>query len=105
MSANLRIHTRVRRLIHYIEDLENGLLQIPAFQRDFIWTNESKLDLFDSLKKGYPIGSILLWQPVPDKRQVEIQKVGPYSVPAKKENFFYVFRWFSTTVNNIRVFN
>ncbi len=58
MSTKLQINTRVRRLIHYIGDLESGLLQIPVFQRDFIWTNKSKLDLFDSLKHGYPIGSI-----------------------------------------------
>ena len=51
MSTKLQINTRVRRLIHYIGDLESGLLQIPVFQRDFIWTNKSKLDLFDSLRK------------------------------------------------------
>ena len=74
MSSTLKIYTRVRRLIHYIEDLENGLLQIPAFQRDFIWTTKHKLDLFDSLKCGYPIGSILFWQPVATKKHAEVEK-------------------------------
>ena len=94
MSTKLQINTRVRRLIHYIGDLESGLLQIPVFQRDFIWTNKSKLDLFDSLKHGYPIGSILFWQPAATKQHVAEEKIGPFSVPAKKENFFYILDGF-----------
>ena len=93
MSAKLRIHTRVRRLIHYIEDLENGTLQIPVFQRDFLWTNKSKLDLLDSLKQGYPIGSILFWQPI-NKKHAESEKIGPFTVPPKTENFFYILDGF-----------
>jgi uncharacterized protein with ParB-like and HNH nuclease domain len=93
MSAKLRIHTRVRRLIHYIEDLENGTLQIPVFQRDFIWTNKNKLDLLDSLKQGYPIGSILFWQPI-NKKHADAEKIGPFTVPIKTENFFYILDGF-----------
>ena len=93
MSAKLRINTRVRRLIHYIEDLENGTLQIPVFQRDFIWTNKNKLDLFDSLKCGYPIGSILFWQPI-NKKHAKSEKIGPFTVPDKTENFFYILDGF-----------
>lgn len=93
MSAKLRIHTRVRRLIHYIEDIENGTLQIPVFQRDFIWTNKNKLDLLDSLKKGYPIGSILFWQPI-NKNHAKAEKIGPFTVPAKTDNFFYILDGF-----------
>ena len=93
MSTKLRIHARVRRLIHYIEDLENGLLQIPVFQRDFIWTNKKKLDLLDSLKCGYPIGSILFWQPTKKKR-VEAEKIAQFTMPSKTENFFYILDGF-----------
>jgi uncharacterized protein (DUF2164 family) len=94
MSANIQINTRVRRLIHYIEDIEKGVIQIPAFQRDFIWTNKNKLELFDSLKRGYPIGSVIFWQPTPDKITSETQKIGPYTIPLKTENFFYVLDGF-----------
>ena len=38
---------------------------IPAFQRDFVWEPSQIIDLFDSISKGYPIGSILLWKPLP----------------------------------------
>jgi uncharacterized protein with ParB-like and HNH nuclease domain len=53
MSKNLKIETRARRLIHYIEDIERGLLQIPHFQRDKVWDNKKRKDLLDSLKEGY----------------------------------------------------
>lgn len=92
MSAKLQITTRVRRLIDYIVDIEKGLIQIPAFQRDFIWTNNEKLELFNSLKMGYPIGSILFWQP--SEKYGYLPAIGPYSVPAQKENYYYILDGF-----------
>jgi uncharacterized protein with ParB-like and HNH nuclease domain len=94
MSAKLRINTRVRRLIHYIEDLENGTLQIPSFQRDFIWTKNNIKELFDSLEHGYPIGSILFWQPASNKKYAAEKKIGPFTIPQKQENFFYILDGF-----------
>lgn len=92
MSAKLEINTRVRKLIYYISDIEKGLIQIPAFQRDFIWTNNDKLQLFNSLKKGYPIGSILLWQP--SENYGYLDKIGPYTIPTPKEGYYYILDGF-----------
>jgi hypothetical protein len=38
-----------------------GELDIPEFQREFVWTKDQVKDLLDSLIKGYPIGSLLIW--------------------------------------------
>jgi len=35
---------------------------LPAIQREFVWKPEQITKLFDSLMRGYPIGSFLLWQ-------------------------------------------
>ena len=43
--------------------IEDGKYGIPVFQRDYVWKAEQILDLFDSIAKGYPIGTIMLWQP------------------------------------------
>ena len=67
--SNLQINTRVRRLFNYLNDFEDGKIQIPPFQRDFVWTNDKKLELLDSLKNGYPIGSVLFWQPTHVREQ------------------------------------
>jgi hypothetical protein len=87
MNGNLQINTKVKRLINYIEDIDNGYIQIPSFQRDFIWDNKDKIELFESIKRGYPIGSLLLWKP---KLEYGISKeIGPYPLPAPKPNEFY----------------
>lgn len=38
-----------------------GKIRVPHFQRDFRWGWEDVRRLFDSIVKGYPIGSLLLW--------------------------------------------
>jgi len=38
-----------------------GDIDIPEFQRDFVWEKDKVKDLLDSLLKGYPIGSFLIW--------------------------------------------
>lgn len=39
---------------------------VPIFQRDFVWSFKQVEEFFDSIWRGYPIGSILLWQPDTD---------------------------------------
>ncbi len=41
--------------------LEEGRMKIPQFQRNFVWTLEESAALLDSVIKGYPVGSIILW--------------------------------------------
>ena len=36
---------------------------LPSLQREFVWTEKQILRLFDSIMRGYPIGSFLFWQP------------------------------------------
>ena len=93
MNNELKISsTRVRRLFHYLEDFEKGYIQIPPFQRDFVWDNKKKLQLLDSIKRGYPIGSILFWKP--DKKlaqeDTDLQTVGAYYLPKRQIDFFYI---------------
>ncbi|WP_081422752.1 DUF262 domain-containing protein [Halobacterium salinarum] len=35
---------------------------MPAIQREFVWDKNQILDLFDSVLRGYPIGSFLFWR-------------------------------------------
>ena len=35
---------------------------LPAIQREFVWGRDKITRLFDSLMRGYPIGSFLMWQ-------------------------------------------
>lgn len=40
----------------------NGDILLPKFQRSFVWERPQILTLLDSVARGYPIGSVLLWQ-------------------------------------------
>lgn len=42
--------------------LKAGEIQIPAFQRGFVWTAEQVSLLYDSIYKGFPIGNLLFWE-------------------------------------------
>ena len=39
-----------------------GQLRVPQFQRSFRWERRDVLNLVDSVLRGYPIGSLLLWK-------------------------------------------
>lgn len=45
------------------DKLDKGIYGIPVFQRDFVWAKDKIVDFFDSIWRGYPVGSILLWKP------------------------------------------
>ncbi len=51
--------------------LEEGRLKIPQFQRNFVWSLEDSAALLDSVIKGYPIGSIILWETAEKLRAVK----------------------------------
>jgi Protein of unknown function DUF262 len=48
----------VETLVNYAWE---GRIRVPHFQRDYRWTIEDVARLFDSIVRGYPIGSLLLW--------------------------------------------
>ncbi len=39
-----------------------GSLRIPSFQRSFVWDASDVRRLFDSIYRGFPIGTLLLWR-------------------------------------------
>jgi Protein of unknown function DUF262 len=41
--------------------IQTGQLVLPAIQREFVWENDQITRLFDSIARGYPIGSFLSW--------------------------------------------
>lgn len=44
-----------------VEMIANNEVFLPAIQRKFVWTHEQISSLFDSIMRGYPIGTFLLW--------------------------------------------
>ena len=44
-----------------IANIEQGQIKIPQFQRKFVWSIEETAGLIDSILKGYPIGTFILF--------------------------------------------
>ncbi len=44
-----------------VNDVHYKKYLLPAIQREFVWKPEQIIKLFDSLLRGYPIGSFLFW--------------------------------------------
>jgi len=49
-----------------IDHIHNNRYLLPAIQREFVWSPHQIERLFDSLMRGYPIGSFLFWRVDPD---------------------------------------
>lgn len=45
-----------------IQQIYENKIYLPAIQRKFVWDIEQITDLFDSIMKGYPIGTFLFWK-------------------------------------------
>jgi len=41
---------------------------LPAIQREYVWSPDQIIQLFDSLMRNYPIGSFLFWELDPENR-------------------------------------
>jgi len=46
-----------------VDAIDNGDFKLPNIQRPFVWNPDRLLQLLDSIMKGYPFGSITLWNP------------------------------------------
>jgi hypothetical protein len=44
-----------------LSEIRNEEIVLPDLQRDFVWSEEQIRQLLDSLMRGYPFGSLLLW--------------------------------------------
>ncbi|PSW49499.1 GmrSD restriction endonuclease domain-containing protein [Photobacterium kishitanii] len=69
-----------------LADIEKGLIKIPQFQRDYVWSKERAAELIDSILKGYPIGTFITWK---TKEQLRVVKdLGGVTLPSIPEGDF-----------------
>ncbi len=48
-------------LLGLVESIRRGEVALPEIQRPFVWKAAKVRDLLDSMYKGFPVGSLLLW--------------------------------------------
>ena len=72
-----------KKYFDLINEIEKGIIKIPNFQREFVWSIDKTAKLLDSILKGYPIGTFILW--LTDERINDIKKVGNLEIPEKPD--------------------
>jgi hypothetical protein len=70
-----RTHIAIR---HLVDRIDRGEIKLPEIQRGYVWKATQVANLVDSLYRGYPSGSMLLWRPSEDvaERVVSIKTSG-----------------------------
>lgn len=54
-------------ILEAVENIRSDDYLLPAIQRKFVWSSHQICVLFDSLMRGYPINSFMMWEVTEDK--------------------------------------
>lgn len=75
-----------------LAEIEEGVFALPEIQRPYVWTNPQVRELFESIYQGYPIGSIIVWEPAPEifKEYPDLFRAFSKELEEKRHNFKYV---------------
>jgi hypothetical protein len=57
-----RLKLEALKVRDLVSEYRGGRIVIPEFQRDYVWRRGKAPKLIDSLYRGFPISSLLLWQ-------------------------------------------
>jgi len=73
------------RISRLVTRIEAGDIKIPKFQRRFVWSRDQILALLDSIYRGYPIGSLLLWRT--NEKLARERNIGGFHLPDTPEQY------------------
>ena len=54
-----------------VDQAASGTIDVPEFQREFVWRPDQVVSLVDSVYRDYPIGQILMWERPAGKEAAE----------------------------------
>lgn len=75
------VKPEIWQIVELVRNAAEGKLRIPNFQRPFIWERNRMIELLDSIRKRYPVGSLLIWD---TEEQVSCKgNIGPIKTPKK----------------------
>jgi len=85
MASTTKITPSSPRLASLLSDVERGNIKIPVFQRQYIWSDEQIISLLDSIYRGYPVGSLLMWS---TKEELKHERnIGGFKLPETPEDY------------------
>ena len=45
-----------------LDQIDSGTILLPEFQRGYVWNRDQVRGLMRSLYRGFPVGSLLVWE-------------------------------------------
>lgn len=63
-----RLEPQTIKVKQLVSDYRSGRIVIPEFQREYVWKPSKAPQLIDSLYRGFPVSSLLLWHSGADAR-------------------------------------
>lgn len=82
----LQPENQPKKYEHLFSDIDRGIIKVPKFQRDFIWSKEQSAKLIDSIIKGFPIGTFILWKTKDELRH--FKNIGNARLPEIRKGDF-----------------
>jgi Protein of unknown function DUF262 len=87
-TMDVTVKPEIYLLEDLLRELISGKLRVPRFQRAYVWRPEQMLDLFDSIERNYPIGSVLVWDS--DEPLASLDHVGGLRIPEARGPISYL---------------
>jgi len=75
---------RMPRLSKLLQEVKQGEILIPKFQRPFVWDDDQRLALMGSIYSGYPIGAMIVWR-TQKHDLATYENLGPFRLPRGSE--------------------
>lgn len=54
------------KLSTLLDEVDSGIVMLPEFQRGYVWNRDQVRGLMRSVYRGYPVGSLLMWESATD---------------------------------------
>ena len=80
-----KIKVDTARLGELMNNMKQGNIRVPRFQREFVWGHKMTAALLDSMSREYPVGTFFLWQ-APPRYHSLIRTTDDLGQPELEEN-------------------
>ena len=81
------LNTNPLKIDKLINRIDEGEVKIPAFQRGYVWKQNQIIELLESIKRQYPIGSLLLWEASQKDRLRCTRNIAGYQIPDRGDSW------------------
>lgn len=74
-TLDRRPEARGFRIEQLLQDANLGRIRIPSFQRPLRWKSKQVIEFFDSIRRGFPVGELLVSRDIGDATQLRFGAV------------------------------